>query len=113
MSRKVSVNQLQERLPELLDRAVESNDVCLIERDGQPYAVLVSISEWRRQTVGQKLDALGASYRVTASEQRRTEELLAKQQTSRLTRAEQRELKELLRISDEIMLRRAKALEQL
>lgn len=112
MSLKVSVNQLQKRLPELLDRAVESNDVCLIERNGQPYAVLVSISEWRRQTIGKRLDALGASYRVTASQQRRTEELLAKRQTSRLTRAEQRELKELLQASEAIMLRRAEAMER-
>ncbi|MEK7833619.1 MAG: type II toxin-antitoxin system Phd/YefM family antitoxin [Acidobacteriota bacterium] len=113
MSLKVSVNQLQNRLPELLDRAVESNDVCLIERNGQPYAVLVSIGEWRRQTIGKKLDAFGASFQLQTSDQLRTEELLARQQSTSLTRAEQRELKELLRTSEEIMLRRAEALKQL
>ena len=113
MSLKISINQLQNRLPELLDRAVESNDVCLIERDGQPYAVLVSINEWRRQSVGRRLDALGDSYRLTPTDQHRVEELLAKQQSSRLNRAEQRELKALLQTSEEIMLRRAEALERL
>lgn len=113
MSLKVSINQLQNRLPELLDRAVESNDVCLIERNGQPYAVLVSINEWRRQTVGKRLDALGGSYRLALPDQQRAEELLAKQQTSRLTRAEQRELKALLQASEAVMLRRAEALERL
>lgn len=113
MSLKVSVNQLQNRLPELLDRAVESNDVCLIERNGQPYAVLVSIGEWRRQTIGKKLDALGTAYQLQASDQLRTEELLARQQSVSLTRAQQRELKKLLRTAEEIMLRRAEALKQL
>ena len=112
MSLKVSVNQLQEELPKLLDRTVEANEICLIERNGRPYAVLVSIHEWRRQTIGKKLDALGPSYRISPAQQRRTEELLAKQQTSRLTRPEQRELKELLQASETVMLRRAEALER-
>jgi prevent-host-death family protein len=113
MSLRVNVSQLQKELPELLDQAVQTNDPCLIERNGQPYAVLVSIHEWRRQTVGKKLDALGASYRLTKAQQKRTEELLTKKQTSRLTRPEQQELKELLQASDAVMLRRAQALKQL
>ena len=113
MSIKVNIKQLQSDLPELLDRAVQTNDVCLIERNGQPYAVLVSINEWRRQTVGKRLDALGDSYRLIPADQQRAEELLAKQQTSRLTRTEQRELKALLQTSEAIMLRSAEALEQL
>lgn len=112
MSIRVSVKQLREQLPELLDRTIREDDVCLVERDGEPYAVIVSIREWRRQTVGKRIDALGSSYRVSKSQQRRTEELLAKQQTSRLTRAEQRELKELLEEAEAVMLRRAKAMER-
>jgi prevent-host-death family protein len=112
MSLKVSVNQLQQQLPELLDRTVEANDVCLIERNGQPYAVLVSIHEWRRQTIGKRLDALGPSYRLSSAQQKRAEELLTRQENSRLTRREQRELNELLRESEAVMLRRTEALER-
>jgi prevent-host-death family protein len=97
----------------LLDRAVRGNDLCLIERHGRPYAVLVSIREWRRRTVGRRLEALGPSYRVSREQQRRAEELMAKKQASRLTRAEQRELKALLEASEEVMLRRAQALDRL
>ncbi|HZS10405.1 MAG TPA: type II toxin-antitoxin system prevent-host-death family antitoxin [Blastocatellia bacterium] len=111
MSLKVNIHQLQKSLPELLDRTVQSDDVCLIERDGQPYAVLVSIREWRRQTFGKRLDALGPQYRLSRAQQRRTEELLARRRTDRLTRSEQRELKELLRAGEEVMLRRAAALD--
>jgi prevent-host-death family protein len=110
MSIKVSVKQLREQLPGLLDRTVRNDDVCLIERDGEPYAVIVSIREWRRQTIGKRLNTLGEAYRVTKSCQQRTEELLNKQQISSLTRAEKRELKELLQESEAVMLRRAEAL---
>ena len=112
MSLRVTIPQLQKDLPDLLNRTVQGHDVCLIERNGQPYAVVVSFEEWQRQTVGQKLDALGPSYRVSKSDQQRTEELLAKQQSSRLTRAEQRELKELLQGSEKVLRRRAEALDR-
>ncbi len=110
MSLKVNVRQLQEQLPEVLERTVEADDVCVIERNGQPYAVLVSIREWRRRTVGKRLDALGPQYRLSVLQQKRTEELLAQQSTRRLTRAEQRELQALLQASEAILLARAEAL---
>lgn len=113
MSLRVNVSQLQKQLPELLDQTVQTNDPCLIERNGQPYAVLVSIHEWRRQTVGKKLDALGPSYRLSKTQQKRIEELLVQKQTRPLTRAEQQELKKLLEESDAVMLRRAQALERI
>jgi prevent-host-death family protein len=110
MSLKVNVRQLQEQLPDVLARTVEANDVCVIERNGQPYAVLVSIREWRRQTIGKRLDRLGPQYRISAAQQKRTEELLAQQNTRRLTRTEHRELQSLLQASEAILLARAEAL---
>jgi len=110
MSMTVDVSRLREQLSELLDHAVQAGEVCLIEQNGKPYAVLVSAREWRRRTVGKQLDALGASYRLTKENQRRTEELLAESKTRSLTRAERRELNSLLRESEQVMLRRAKAL---
>jgi prevent-host-death family protein len=112
MSIRVNVSQLRQQLPELLDRTVREGDVCLIEQNGEPYAVLVSARAWRRQTFGKRLDALGPQYRLSKAEQRRAEELLLKRNTSRLTRAEQRELSELLRASEEVMRRRTAALER-
>ncbi|MCP9494363.1 MAG: type II toxin-antitoxin system prevent-host-death family antitoxin [Pyrinomonadaceae bacterium MAG19_C2-C3] len=110
MNVKVSVSQLQKYLPEILNRAVADDDVCVVERDGENIAVIVSLREWRRRTVGEQLDALGTEYRITADGQQRTEALLAKE---RLTPAEEKELETLLTEADEIMLRRAEALDNL
>jgi antitoxin (DNA-binding transcriptional repressor) of toxin-antitoxin stability system len=131
MSVRVTVNQVQEQLPELLDRAVESGEEFIIERDGQDYAVLISVQEWqrqredldhidptpgrtqarkRRQEIGQQLDALGPEYRLSREKQARAEELLSRK--ADLTREERREMDALLRESDAIMLRRAEALDR-
>jgi prevent-host-death family protein len=110
MSVKVTVKQLQQHLPEIINRTVADNDVCVIEKNGQGIAVIVSLQEWKRQTVGARLDALGAEYRVAPDKQQRTEELLAKEN---LQEAEEKELEALLNEADEIMLRRARALDQL
>lgn len=112
MSIRVNVSQLREQLPELLDRAVQDDEVCLIERNGEPYAVIVSAREWRRQTIGKRLDALGPQYRLSKEQQRRIEELLARGEEGRLTRTERRELNALLRTSEEVMLRRAEAMDR-
>jgi prevent-host-death family protein len=133
MSVRISVHQLQEQLSELLNRAVERGEVCIIERDGEEYAVLVSAREWRQRNpepdrndpppdgaqdeddqerrlreIAAGLDALGPEYRLSPEKQARAEALLSKEST--LSRAERRELRALLRECDAIMLRRAEAL---
>lgn len=109
MSVKVTVKQLQQHLPEILKRTVADDDVCVIEKNGKGIAVIVSLREWKRQTIGTRLDALGNEYRVAPEKQQRTEELLAHE---RLQEAEKQELEALLNEADEIMLRRAQALEK-
>ena len=110
MSLKVSVKQLQKNLPEIINRAV-ADDVCVVERNGENVAVIVSLRVWQqRRTVGEQLDALGAKYLLDEDKQQRTEKLLAKQ---RLTRAEEKELETLLEAADDILLRRAEALDRL
>lgn len=110
MSVNVTVNQLQEQLPEILNRTLADDSVCLIERDGENIAVIVSLRQWRRRTISEQLDARSAKYRLVKGKQQRAEELLAKE---RLTRAERRELNLLLAEADEILLRRAEALDNL
>jgi prevent-host-death family protein len=131
MSVKVTVGQLRKRLAELLDRTVESGEECIIQRDGEDYAVLVSAREWerrtqevgrthraaatpqaqeRRQDIGRELDALGPEYRLSPEKQTRAEELLSRKE--RLTLSERGELDALLRECDAIMLRRAEALDR-
>ena len=111
MSVKVSVSQLQKHLPEILNRAVADDDVCVVERNGENIAVIVSLRVWQQhRTVGEQLDALGSEYRLGKDKQQRTEELLARE---RLTRTEEKELEMLLGEADEILLRRAQALERL
>lgn len=111
MSLRVSVKQLQKNLPEILNRAVADDDVCVVERNGENIAVIVSLRVWQqRRTVGEQLDALGVDYRLGKSQQKRTEELLSKEP---LTHAEEKELETLLIEADKILLHRAEALEQL
>jgi len=131
MSIRVSIDQLQERLSELLNRAAESGEECIIQRDGKDYAVLVSARAWRRQRrvrksamdapaeaqerlrreVGQWLDAMGPEYRLSTERQARMEELLAHKQ--RLSDIERAELEALLQEGEAIMLRRAEALNRI
>src|SRR5947207_14250727 len=99
MSVRVTVQQLQEQLPELLDRAVQSGEEYIVERDGHDYAVIIGAREWgRRRTgeapspptpavadaeegrsrqIGSRLDALGPEYRLPPERQERMEALLA------------------------------------
>lgn len=131
MGVKVTVDQLQERLSELLDQTVKSGEECVIQRDGKDYAVLVSSREWKRradprlndasltppeqelrpQEIGRRLDALGPDYRLAPDKQARTKGSLAR--SEELTPAEQRELDALLREGEAVMLRRAEALDRL
>ena len=110
---KVTVHQLQEQLPALLEHTVQSGEECIVQRQGKDYAIVVSARAWRQRTLGRRLDALGPAYRLTKEKQERVETLVAKRQGRRLTSAEQRELSDLLQECDEIMLRRAKALDTL
>lgn len=113
MSVKVTVRQLQDQLPDLLDRAVETGEEFIVERNGKDYAVIVSARQWKRRTVGKRLDTLGFTYRLAPRKQARTEELLARKKERRLSRAQSRELNVLLRECDAIMLRRADAMDRL
>jgi antitoxin (DNA-binding transcriptional repressor) of toxin-antitoxin stability system len=110
---KVTVHQLQEQLPALLDHTVQSGEACIVQRHGKDYAVLVSARAWRQRTLGRRLDALGPAYRLTKEKQKRVEALLAKRQEHHLTSAERRELTGLLQECDDILLRRAEALDTL
>jgi len=111
MSVRVTVRELQEQLPDLLDRAVDSGEAYIVERNGEDYAVIISARQWRRRTIGRRLDALGLKYRLAREKQAQAEELLSKNQHGRLARAERRELDALLRECDDILLRRAEALD--
>jgi len=113
MSTKVTLSQLRKQLPALLDRAVERDEECIVQRNGKDYAVIISARQWRRQTVGKRLDAIGASVRLPKDKQSRAEELLEKRQQRQLTSAERRELASLLRECDTILGRRAAALDRL
>src|SRR5438034_364457 len=100
MSVKVSLHQLQDRLPELLDQVVKHGEQCVVQRDGKDCAVIVSARQWRRRSLSRRLDTLGPEYRLASDRQARAEALLAAKQDRLLTPAERRELKTLLRESD-------------
>lgn len=107
---KVTVSELRKHLPDILDRAVKDDQPCIIERGGETYAVIVSARQWRRETIGRRLDALGPEYKLTKEKQARAEELLSEGKRRSLTRTERRELKTLLDDSESVMVRRAEAM---
>lgn len=113
MSVKVSLRQLQDRLPELLDQVVNTGVEYVVQRDGKDCAVLVSAREWRRRTVAERLDRLGPEYRLSRAKQARAEALLAKNERRTLSDADRRALKALLQECDAVMLRRAEALKRI
>jgi prevent-host-death family protein len=111
MSVKVTLGQLEQQLPELLDQAVKTGETYIVQRNGKDYAVLVSAREWKKRSVGKRLDGLGSGYRLPPDKQARAEALLVKKKRAALSRAERRELDSLLRECDAIMLRRTKAID--
>lgn len=128
MSIRVTIDQLREQLPELIRRAAESGEECIIQRNGEDYAVLVSAREWEqkrepmsradagvqerlRREVGRWLDAMGPEYRLSPERQARMEELLARKEE--LSEADRGELEELLQEGEAILLRRAAALDRI
>ena len=113
MSARVSIHQLQDRLPELLDRVVKTGEEYVVQRNGKDCAVIVSARQWRRRNVALRLDALGPGFRLSRQKQARVEELLTAHQERPLDSGERQELNGLLRECDAIMLRRAAALERL
>jgi prevent-host-death family protein len=106
MATKLSLEQLEAHLKQQLEHAVATGDPCVVQRNGQDYVVIVSASQWRRLEMGQRLDMLGPSYRLTKQKQRRVEELLAQSKQRRLKPAERDELNALLRECDAVMQRR-------
>jgi prevent-host-death family protein len=113
MTVKLSLRELQRQLPELLDRAAESTDPVVVQRRGKDDVVIVSARQWRRLATGQRLDALGPSFRLSPAKQKRVEELLATKRHARLTKAQRQELDALLRECDEILLQRADAMDRM
>ena len=113
MSVKVSVHELHEKLADVLDEVVKNGAECVVQRDGKDCAVIVNIRQWRRRTLGQRLDALGPAYRLSKAKQARAEQLLSARARRSLLAKERQELKSLLSESDAIMLRRAAAMDAL
>jgi prevent-host-death family protein len=133
MSVRVTVDQLKEQLTQLLDQTVASGEECVVQRDGEEYAVIIGAREWRKRQaqgepaepgltprqrarfrdIGRRLDALGPAYRLSHEKQQRVKELLEQAKDGPLARAEQDELNALLEESDQVMLQRAEALDQI
>ncbi len=111
MSIKVSMRELHDQLPELLDQVVKNGEEYVVQRDGKDCAVIVNTRQWRRCKTGQMLDGLGDAYRLSSPKQARAEQLLNARQQRSLTVAERRELRDLLHECDAILLRRATTLE--
>src|SRR5260370_38355549 len=102
MSVKVSVHELHEKLADLLDDVVKNGAECVVQRDGKDCAVIVNIRQWRRRTLGQRLDALGPSYPLSKAKRARADQLLAAMSRRSLVAKERPQLESFLPESDAI-----------
>jgi prevent-host-death family protein len=53
MTRTFSSREASQKLEELLDDLAERDDVAIVERDGDPVAVVISIESYQRLTASQ------------------------------------------------------------
>ena len=132
MSTTLSVQEAQEQLPELVARAVKDAEPCYIRRNGRTVAVLVSAREWRRREQGngdahtasvkeqerrvrayqKKMKQLGPEYWLPSDQQARLKELIEKEDFGEpLTRTERKELRQLLTRAEQLMVKRAAAMQ--
>jgi len=131
MSTTLSVREAQAQLPELVTRAVKDAEPCYIERNGQTVAVLVGLQAWRQaQSPGEaaaravqqqerrvrayqkKLRQLGPEYWLPPEQQAQLKELAEKEDAGEsLTRAERQQLRRLLKRHEQLLIKRAAAMQ--
>jgi prevent-host-death family protein len=132
MSTTVSISEAQVRLPELVARAAADAEPCYIEQEGEAVAVLVSLREWQQRTrdasgeprtdaeeqerriraYQQRMQHLGPEYWLTADQQARLRALIEKEELGEaLTPAEEKERHRLLKRHEQLMVKRASAMQ--
>ena len=52
MSTRISVQEAQTQLPQLIARTVQDAEPCYIESNGKAVAVLVSLRQWQQREQG-------------------------------------------------------------
>ena len=133
MSTRLSIQEAQVQLPQLIAHAVQDAEPCYIESNGKAVAVLVSLQQWQRRVQGdsdaaptatpqerhirayqQKMQQLGPDYWLPAAQQARLQELVEKDDSGTvLTPVERKELRQLLKRHEQIMVKRAAAMHAL
>jgi prevent-host-death family protein len=132
MSTTLSVQEAQAQLPALVARAAQDAEPCFIESNGKAVAVLVGARRWQRRersngnapkasAKGQerhvrayqkKMKQLGPNYWLPPDQQARLKELIEKEDLGTpLTPAERKELRQLLKRHEQLMVKRASAMQ--
>lgn len=133
MNTKLSVQEAQAQLPQLIARAAQDAEPCYIESNGKAVAVLVSLRQWQRRVQGssdtataakaqerrvrayqKRMQQLGPDYWLPPDQQVRLKELVDKEDSdAALTPAERKELRQLLKRHEQLMVKRAAAMHAL
>jgi prevent-host-death family protein len=121
----VTVQDMQQRLSELLQRAAQGERV-IIRQQGQPSLALMKLNEsdelttlpgqetgTRRQHLERAAGKLRRRFRLSPAQQRRLESLGQKNKQGTLTEAERTELFQLLHTLEELSRQKAQALAEL
>jgi PHD/YefM family antitoxin component YafN of YafNO toxin-antitoxin module len=133
MSTRISVQEAQTQLPQLIARTVQEAEPCYIESNGKAVAVLVSLHQWQQREQGsdaaataakaqerrvrayqKRMQQLGPDYWLPPDQQMRLKELVEKEDSgASLTPAERKELRQLLKRHEQLMVKRAAAMHAL
>jgi antitoxin (DNA-binding transcriptional repressor) of toxin-antitoxin stability system len=131
MTTKISMRQAQEELPDLVGRAARDREPCFIQQRGKTVAVLVGLRAWqarqrripkgadrdresRLRAYEAKMKRLGPEYWLSAVQRQRLKELVEKDDASEHpTGEERRELRLLLKRHEQLLVKRAAAIQAL
>lgn len=132
MSRKVTIRKAQDHLSDLLARAEQSGERFVVERNGKPVGAIVSVADLKcverlagkangrqakPETVEQRArrlaKALGRRHTLPPDKSRRLRDLIEREDAEEsMTVSEKRELKHLLREHEQLVIKRAQALDE-
>jgi len=123
----VAASEAKSQFSKLIQRAAENGDQFIVEQKGRPLAVIIGIDDFKRlghlekdaapedaqeEKVQRLARRLGSRYQLPKKKQQQLFELMDKQEKGALSAIERKALHRLLKECDELMLKRARALDE-
>jgi prevent-host-death family protein len=122
----VATSEAKNQFSKLIQRVAENGEQFIVEHKGRPVAVIIGIEDFKRlghlekdaapedaqeEKVQRLARRLGSRYQLPKKKQQRLFELIDRQEKGALSAVERKALHRLLKECDELMLKRARALD--